>query len=82
MQTEYAFDVDNAILRQIGSDFCNTRKANWKNTAQSWDEFYHSFEDNLDADYAIDYVGVKVYFKNNEPVAWADDEQKCGFKEA
>lgn len=82
MRTEYAFDVTNSVLRQIGSDFANTVKQNWQaEVGQSWDEFYSEFERDLDADYAIDYVAVKVYFKNDVPVAWADDENMYGYKE-
>lgn len=82
MRTEYAFDIDNSVLRQIGSDFVNTVKQNWKaDTNKLHSEFYSDFEYNLDADYAIDYVGVKVYFKNDMPVAWADNENLYGYKE-
>lgn len=83
IRTEYAFDVENSVLRQLGSEFANNNKRNWTATqSDSWDEFYSEFELNLNADYAIDYMGVRVYFLNNEPVAWADDENLYGYREA
>ena len=78
MQTLYAFDVD-AIISQLGSDYINNTGVNWK-SSEIGDELYENFETNLDADFAVDYVGVKCYFKNNEPVAWADDENGIGYK--
>lgn len=78
MQTLYAFDVD-AIISQLGSDYINNTGVNWKSSDEG-EELYEQFEANLDADFAVDYVGVKCYFKNNEPIAWADDENGIGYK--
>lgn len=79
MRTVLSYDVTDSVLRQIGTDFVVASTVNWRTANTS--NAHAEFEQGLDADLAIDYAGIKTYFKNNEPIAWVDFENGYGYKE-
>lgn len=79
MQYTMSYDAD-AIQLQIASDFIKLTSKNWSSFEPNFSKFYSEFEVDLDADMCIDFIGIRCYFNGSDPVAWADDENRFGYK--